>query len=53
MTLPFMVEQFYGVFRDYNTAVWPAQWFLMALAIVALAAVPRLRLSWACRQTSA
>ena len=39
MVLPFTVEQFYGVFRDYNTAVWPAQWFLVALAIAALAAV--------------
>ena len=43
MTLPFTVEQFYGVFRDYNTAVWPAQWLLVALAVVALAAVPRPR----------
>ena len=39
MALPFTVEEFYGVFRDYNTAVWPAQWFLVALAIAALAAV--------------
>jgi uncharacterized integral membrane protein len=39
MALPFTVEQFYGVFRDYNTAVWPAQWFLVVLAIAALAAV--------------
>jgi hypothetical protein len=39
MALPFTVEQFYGVFRDYNTAVWPAQWFLVALAIAALVAV--------------
>ena len=39
-----MVEQFYGVFRDYNMAVGPAQWFLVALAIAALvAAVPRSR----------
>lgn len=39
MALPFTVEQFYGVFRDYNTAVWPAQWFLVALALAALVAV--------------
>jgi hypothetical protein len=39
MALPFTVDEFYGVFRDYNTAVWPAQWFLVALAIAALAAV--------------
>lgn len=43
MALPFTVDEFYGVFRDYNTAVWPAQWFLVALAIAALAAVPRPR----------
>ena len=43
MALPFTVEEFYGVFRDYNTAVWPAQWFLGALAIAALAAVLRPR----------
>lgn len=39
MALPFTVDEFYGVFRDYNTAVWPAQWFLVALAIAALVAV--------------
>ncbi len=43
MALPFTVEQFYGVFRDYNTAVWPAQWFLVALALAALVAVLRPR----------
>lgn len=43
MALPFTVEEFYGVFRDYNTAVWPAQWFLAALAIAALAVVLRPR----------
>lgn len=43
MALPFTVEEFYGVFRDYNTAVWPAQWFLVALALAALVAVLRPR----------
>jgi hypothetical protein len=43
MALPFTVEQFYGVFGDYNTAVWPAQWFIVALAIAALVAVLRPR----------
>ena len=43
MALPFTVEQFYGVFRDYNTAAWPTPWFLVALAVVALTAVPRPR----------
>ena len=43
MQLPFTSEQFYGVFSRYNTAVWPAQVMLVALAVVAvvLAAVPR------------
>jgi hypothetical protein len=36
MQLPFTVDQFYGVFRDYNTALWPMQVVLLALAIVAL-----------------
>ena len=37
------MEQFYGVFRAYNIAVWPAQWFLIALgtAAVALVLAPR------------
>ena len=41
MALPFTVEQFYGVFRDYNTAVWPTQWFLVALAAAVVVAVLR------------
>jgi len=45
MQLPFTVDQFFGVFRDYNEAVWPAQLLLMglALAAVVMALVPR---SW-------
>jgi len=43
MTLPFTVEQFYGVFRDYNTAVWPAQWLLVSMALAAAVAVLRPR----------
>ncbi|MBI1959240.1 MAG: hypothetical protein HYS36_08445 [Candidatus Rokubacteria bacterium] len=39
MELPFTVEQFYGVFREYNTAVWPAQVVLLALAVAAMALV--------------
>ena len=38
MALPFTVEQFYGVLRDYNAAVWPAQWILVALALSATVA---------------
>jgi hypothetical protein len=43
MEPPVTVEQFYGVFRDYNTAVWPAQWFLATVALVAVAAALRPR----------
>lgn len=39
MQLPFTAEQFFEVFRAYNTAVWPAQVLLLALAVVALALV--------------
>lgn len=39
MQLPFTIEQFYGVFREYNTSVWPAQVLLVALAVVAVALV--------------
>lgn len=34
LALPFTVEQFLDVFRRYNTAVWPAQWALLAIALV-------------------
>ncbi len=37
MTLPFTVEQFFQVFADYNTAIWPAQIVAYALALVTLA----------------
>lgn len=37
--LPFTVEQFYGVFREYNTTLWPAQIVLLVLAVVAVALV--------------
>jgi hypothetical protein len=32
--LPFTVEQFFGVFRAYNVAVWPAQPVLLALGVL-------------------
>ena len=38
MNAPFSSEQFFGVFARYNTAVWPAQLGLLALALVILAA---------------
>ena len=37
MGIPFTVEQFYGVFREYNTAVWPAQLLLVIMALAAVA----------------
>jgi hypothetical protein len=37
--LPFTVDQFYGVFRAYNTTLWPAQIFLFALALIAIVLV--------------
>ena len=37
MRLPFTIEQFLEVFRRYNTAVWPMQWILVLLALVAIA----------------
>ena len=36
MTLPFSVEQFFDVFRRYNEGVWPAQWILAAVGLVAI-----------------
>ena len=42
MQLPFTVEQFYGVFRQYHEALWPAPVLLngLALAAVGLVLVP-------------
>jgi len=45
MQLPFTAEQFFGVFRAYNTSVWPAQVFLLALALLAVIFIG-LRRSW-------
>jgi len=40
--IPFTLEQFLGVFERYNFAVWPAQLFLYAIAILAIClALPR------------
>lgn len=33
MQLPFTIDQFLGVFSDYNAAIWPAQIFLILLAL--------------------
>ncbi|HYD54540.1 MAG TPA: DUF6064 family protein [Gemmatimonadaceae bacterium] len=49
MSLPFSVGEFFDVFRQYNLAVWPAQWVLTALGVVAVvgALVPRAGLAHA------
>jgi hypothetical protein len=36
MRFPFTIDQFLDVFRRYNAAVWPAQWILGALGLVAI-----------------
>ena len=38
MRTPFSVEQFFDVFRSYNETVWPSQWILAGLALLALLA---------------
>lgn len=45
MQLPFTTEQFFAVFGAYNTAVWPAQGVLLALAVFALVVIAR-RPAW-------
>ena len=45
MQLPFTVEQFFGVFRMYNSAVWPAQVLLLLLAALAVSFIA-LRRPW-------
>jgi hypothetical protein len=46
MALPFTIDQFYGVFRGYNTVVWPIQWILSALGLAALSAVGAVVFIW-------
>jgi hypothetical protein len=36
MKMPFSTEQFLGVFKEYNTAVWPFQVVLIAIAIFSI-----------------
>ena len=31
--MPFSVEDFFGVFSDYNESVWPMQWVLSGVAV--------------------
>lgn len=48
MDLPFTTEQFLRVFRDYNTAIGPAQIvaYLLGLTAVALAVWKRAGSDW-------
>lgn len=39
MEIPFTVDQFYDVFRDYNEVVWPTQLLLIGLALVGVVLV--------------
>lgn len=41
--LAFTAAQFYGVFHDYNTTLWPVQLLLLALAVAAVILVMRPR----------
>lgn len=41
MRIPFSIDQFLDVFRQYNLAVSPAQWALYALGLMAVALVVR------------
>ena len=43
MTIPFSVEQFYGVFTAYNVGVWPMQFPLLALGVLAIVFLVRQR----------
>ena len=52
MVLPFTIQQFFGVFRAYNEAVWPSQWLLGVLALLALFLAARPN-SWSSRAVSA
>jgi hypothetical protein len=41
--MPFTIDEFLGVFRAYNEAVWPGQLILMGLALVAVFVAVRSR----------
>jgi Family of unknown function (DUF6064) len=52
VALPFTSDEFFAVFDAYNEAVWPAQLFLLALAVLALVLVAFPR-TWSGRAVSA
>ena len=39
MNIPFTVEQFFAVFKNYNEAIWPAQIiaYILGIAVLVLA----------------
>jgi hypothetical protein len=41
MLLPFTMDQFLDVFRRYNESIWPGQWLMNLLAIVAVVAAAK------------
>lgn len=43
MKLPFTIEEFFSVIREYNETFWPAQVFLVCLALVAVFLILRPR----------
>lgn len=45
MQIPFTTEQFFGIFRLYNSTVWPAQVLLLALAVLTIVFIA-LRRPW-------
>lgn len=52
MQLPFTAEQFFAIFGRYNNTVWPAQVFLVLLAMLAVVFIA-LRRSWSSVAVSA
>ena len=44
MTLPFTVEQFFGVFAAYNALLWPAHWSAILVSLHSMShSVPSMR----------
>ena len=41
VTPPFTIEQFLGVFADYNAAIWPSQVVALVLGLIAIVALSR------------
>lgn len=52
MQLPFTTEQFFEILRLYNTTLWPAQFFLLLLAVLSIIFIA-LRRPWSSMAASA